>query len=70
MIGPYRNVAVLCKTSPHPRLAKLTEMVHRFSMKEELMDQALVEFRKATAKENRGRPGLQRALLTGPAGAR
>jgi hypothetical protein len=35
-------------------------MVHSFSMKEELMDQALVEFRKAARRENRGRRGLQR----------
>jgi hypothetical protein len=35
-------------------------MVHSVSMKKELMDQALVEFRKAAARENRGRHGLQR----------
>jgi transposase-like protein len=35
-------------------------MVHSFSMKEELMDHALTEFRKAAAHENRGRHGLQR----------
>jgi hypothetical protein len=29
-------------------------------VKEELMDQALVEFRRAAARENRGRRGLQR----------
>jgi hypothetical protein len=32
----------------------------QFSAKEELMDQALVEFRRAAARENRGRRGLQR----------
>jgi hypothetical protein len=36
------------------------KMVHSFSVKEELMDHALVEFRKAAARENRGRHGLQR----------
>jgi hypothetical protein len=35
-------------------------MLHSFSMKEELMDQALTDFRKAAARENRGRRGLQR----------
>jgi hypothetical protein len=35
-------------------------MAHSFSSKEELMDQALVVFRKAAARENRGRRGLQR----------
>jgi hypothetical protein len=35
-------------------------MVHSFSMKETLMDHALIEFRKAAAQENRGRHGLQR----------
>jgi hypothetical protein len=35
-------------------------MVHSFSIKEELMDPALVEFRRAAARENRGRRGLQR----------
>jgi hypothetical protein len=29
-------------------------------MKEELMDQALTDFRKAAARENRGRRGLER----------
>jgi hypothetical protein len=36
------------------------KIVHSFSVKEELMDQALVEFRRAAARENRGRRGLQR----------
>jgi hypothetical protein len=36
------------------------KIVHSFSMKEELMDQALVAFRNAAARENRGRHGLQR----------
>jgi len=36
------------------------KIVHSSSVKEELMDQALVEFRKAAARENRGRHGLQR----------
>jgi transposase-like protein len=36
------------------------KIVHSFSVKEELMDHALVEFRKAAARENRGRRGLQR----------
>jgi transposase-like protein len=36
------------------------KIVHSFSMKEELMDHALVEFRQAAARENRGRHGLQR----------
>jgi transposase-like protein len=35
-------------------------MVHSFSVEEELMDQALIEFRRAAARENRGRHGLQR----------
>jgi transposase-like protein len=35
-------------------------MVHSFSMKEELMDHAVIEFRKAAARENRGRHGLRR----------
>jgi hypothetical protein len=35
-------------------------MVHSSSMQEELMDQSLVAFRKAAARENRGRRGLQR----------
>jgi transposase-like protein len=36
------------------------KIVHSFSVKEELMDQALVAFRRAAARENRGRRGLQR----------
>jgi hypothetical protein len=36
------------------------KIVHSFSMKEELMDRALAEFRDAAARENRGRRGLQR----------
>jgi hypothetical protein len=36
------------------------KIVHSFSVKEELMDHGLVEFRKAAARENRGRRGLQR----------
>jgi len=36
------------------------KFVHSFSVKEELMDHGLVEFRKAAARENRGRHGLQR----------
>jgi transposase-like protein len=36
------------------------EMVHSCSITEELMDHALIEFRKAAARENRGRRGLQR----------
>jgi hypothetical protein len=35
-------------------------MVHSFSIKEKLMDHALIEFRRAAARENRGRHGLQR----------
>lgn len=35
-------------------------MVHSFSIEEELMDQGLIEFRRAAARENRGRHGLQR----------
>ena len=35
-------------------------MIHSLSIKEELMDPALVEFRRAAARENRGRRGLQR----------
>jgi len=35
-------------------------MVHSFPDMEELMEQALVEFRRAAARENRGRRGLQR----------
>jgi transposase-like protein len=35
-------------------------MVHSFSIKEELMDHALSEFRHAAARENRGRRGVQR----------
>jgi transposase-like protein len=35
-------------------------MVHSVSSKEELMDRALAEFRKAAARENRGRRGLLR----------
>jgi hypothetical protein len=35
-------------------------MVHSFSMKEELMDDALIAFRRAAAHENRGRQALQR----------
>jgi transposase-like protein len=36
------------------------KIAHSFSIKEELMDHALVEFRRAAARENRGRRGLQR----------
>jgi hypothetical protein len=36
------------------------KIVHSFFTEEELMDHALVEFRKAAARENRGRHGLQR----------
>jgi transposase-like protein len=36
------------------------KIVHSFSVKEKLMDQALSEFRRAAARENRGRRGLQR----------
>jgi hypothetical protein len=36
------------------------KIVHSFSVKEGLMDHALVEFRTAAARENRGRHGLQR----------
>jgi hypothetical protein len=36
------------------------KMVHSFSVTEELMDQALTEFQRAAARENRGRRGLQR----------
>jgi hypothetical protein len=39
-------------------------MVHSFSVKEKLMDQALVKFRKAAARENRGRHGLRRRYST------
>jgi hypothetical protein len=35
-------------------------IVDSFSIKEELMDHALGEFRTAAAGENRGRHGLQR----------
>jgi hypothetical protein len=35
-------------------------MVHSFSMEEKLMDPALLEFRKAAVRENRGRRRLQR----------
>jgi transposase-like protein len=35
-------------------------MIHSFSMQEELIDHALIAFRKAAARENRGRRGLQR----------
>jgi S-adenosylmethionine:diacylglycerol 3-amino-3-carboxypropyl transferase len=35
-------------------------MVHSFSIEEKLMDHAVVEFRKAAARENRGRHGVQR----------
>jgi hypothetical protein len=35
------------------------KIVHSFSVKEELMDHGLVEFRNAAARKNRGRHGLQ-----------
>jgi hypothetical protein len=35
-------------------------LVHSFSIKEKRMDHALIEFRRAAARENRGRHGLQR----------
>jgi hypothetical protein len=40
------------------------KIVHSFSVKEELMDQALVDFRRAAARENRGRRGLRRRYST------
>jgi hypothetical protein len=36
------------------------ELVHSFSAMEGLMDDAVVKFRRAAARENRGRRGLQR----------
>jgi hypothetical protein len=36
------------------------KMVHSYSAREKLMDQALTAFRRAAARENRGRRGLQR----------
>lgn len=35
-------------------------MVHSFSIQEELVDHALIDFQRAAARENRGRHGLQR----------
>jgi hypothetical protein len=40
-------------------------MVHSFPTKEKLMDQALTAFRKAAAREHRGRHGLQRRYSRG-----
>jgi hypothetical protein len=41
-------------------LVKPIKVVHSFSTEEELMDQGLVQFRRAAARENRGRRGPQR----------
>ena len=42
------------------KVTKSLKIVQRFSMKEKLMDHALVEFRSTAARDNRGRQGLER----------